>query len=166
MHNLQTHLHCLLYLNHYCIHNHHYHRKKTFLHMHLKIQQQFQHLKYEHLIELYYYILSFLHHLQQLRHLHHLHHLQHLQQARYIAIRDTDGAIADRVFNTERREAALTGRESLSAQWDASNPNLLTLRDGRTGSVVETKARGMMDAGFPSRESESPRVADDTHESA
>ncbi|KAL3908597.1 MAG: hypothetical protein SGPRY_009732, partial [Prymnesium sp.] len=56
-------------------------------------------------------------------------------------VRDPNGVIADRAFNTERREAAVTGSalSDLEARWDPSNPNILTLARISTGSLVETK---------------------------
>lgn len=49
--------------------------------------------------------------------------------------------IADRAFNAEQRAGAPPGtpRGAFDARWDASNPNVLTLADTRTGSLVETK---------------------------
>lgn len=57
-------------------------------------------------------------------------------------IEGADGeVIADRAFNAEQRAAAPAGspRGAFEARWDASNPNVLTLADVRTGSLVETK---------------------------
>jgi hypothetical protein len=49
--------------------------------------------------------------------------------------------IPDRAFNAVQRESALTGvsAEELEARWTASNPNVVTMRNRLSGSVVETK---------------------------
>ena len=62
-------------------------------------------------------------------------------EARFLSIVDSDGAIADRAFNAEKRQAALSDSPSsrVEARWDPSNPNVLTLARGG-GSVVEIKA--------------------------
>lgn len=52
-----------------------------------------------------------------------------------------DKVIPDRAFNTEQRESALSGIaiDDLEARWSASNPNVVTVRNRASGSVVETK---------------------------
>jgi len=61
-------------------------------------------------------------------------------EARFLGITDSDGAIADRAFNAERRQAALSDSPSsrIEARWEPSNPNVLTLARGG-GSIVEIK---------------------------
>jgi len=60
-------------------------------------------------------------------------------------VETNDGAenrvVPDRAFNAEQREAALLGVPigDLEASWSANNPNVVTMRNGKTGSVVETK---------------------------
>merc|ERR1712151_886954 len=52
------------------------------------------------------------------------------------------GVIADRRFNAECRAAAAPNApplSSLTARWDAANPNVLTLSDATTGRLTETK---------------------------
>ena len=49
--------------------------------------------------------------------------------------------IPDRAFNAEQRDSALSGvpLDELEARWSATNPNVVTMRNRRTGSVTETK---------------------------
>ena len=65
--------------------------------------------------------------------------------ARYVETDDPgafgDKVIPDRAFNAERRASALQGLplDDLEARWSSSNPNVVTMRNRRIGSVVETK---------------------------
>ena len=62
-------------------------------------------------------------------------------ECRFLTAADDAGAIADRAFNAERRAAALSPgnpASDFSARWEPSNPNVLTMSDGR-GNVIETK---------------------------
>ena len=70
--------------------------------------------------------------------------------ARFIELED-GRIVADRAFNAEQREAALLGPEPepLTARWEPSNPNILTVSYARSGQVVETKVT--------KRSSESPQ---------
>ena len=49
--------------------------------------------------------------------------------------------IPDRAFNAEQREAALSGKpiDDFDARWSASNPNVVTMLNRRTRTLVETK---------------------------
>lgn len=65
--------------------------------------------------------------------------------ARYVETDDPgafgDKVIPDRAFNAERRASALQGLplDDLEARWSSSNPNVVTMRNRRKMSVVETK---------------------------
>ena len=63
-------------------------------------------------------------------------------ESRFVAIEASDGAIADRRFNAERRATAtslaLSEPARYEARWEPSSPNVLTLSDS-SGRVVETK---------------------------
>eukprot|EP00310_Coccolithus_braarudii_P022685 CAMPEP_0183340838 /NCGR_PEP_ID=MMETSP0164_2-20130417/7257_1 /TAXON_ID=221442 /ORGANISM="Coccolithus pelagicus ssp braarudi, Strain PLY182g" /LENGTH=255 /DNA_ID=CAMNT_0025511039 /DNA_START=6 /DNA_END=773 /DNA_ORIENTATION=- len=63
-----------------------------------------------------------------------------IYEARFLQLADSERGIADRAFNAEQKQAALSGIPlgRLSARWEPSNPNVLTLSDG-SGAVVETK---------------------------
>jgi len=65
--------------------------------------------------------------------------------ARFVETSDVaaygESVIPDRAFNAAQREAALSGVpiDVLEARWSASNPNVVTMRNSISGSVVETK---------------------------
>ena len=65
--------------------------------------------------------------------------------ARYVETDDPgafgDRVIPDRAFNAEQRASALLGLplDDLEARWSSSNPNVVTMRNKRIGSLVETK---------------------------
>ena len=60
---------------------------------------------------------------------------------RFVETTEGDGVIPDRAFNAEQREAALLNipLDDLEARWSSSNPNIVTMRNRRTNSQMETK---------------------------
>ena len=66
-------------------------------------------------------------------------------EARFVETDDPgafgDSVIPDRAFNAEQRESALKALplDELEARWSSSNPNVVTMRNKRTGTVTETK---------------------------
>lgn len=82
--------------------------------------------------------------------------------ARFVAV--DGGAIADRAFNAVQREAALAriSARELSAAWEPSNPNVLTITRGQTVTEVKVTKRAVEAASAPNTfgSSEYARVAD------